>query len=476
MAYGALDPPAGAPAGLPRHGHAHGVRAQLAAAGVALLVSLVVGTVVVATTRAAHSPAPVDLASAPMASDFFASALQGLDSQRFSRARQGAVGAGHLGQRHREVSLHEDKHGDVNLNVDIERNGKLVGRDSGLKVPVGRTTHLKLALPRKGRLQQLDEDVPVIPAFSDEDEDRGDSADAGAEADEDEEPVDDDDTSELGTAKRQVNDAKQRVLEDAKRLKDIQSAIEEESYKAATAQDYKAEAIEGEAAAKRRAIEEVAEEKEALRKAKERADTLAVSKEAEAMKAKMEAAEARSAAKTAKARAKAAEQAAELELEKKKEAIAADAEQQAWDKYQSAETEKAEAVRQAKQITSEEKEVAAKDGAKKKKQGAVNMNIKVNVDSPVGGDYSNWEERCAMEPNLAGCSPEELAEKKEEEKRQVNMNIVVNVRSPTDTADPSAMGERDTMHGEALAPSSPESEGVQEGQQELHRVAMPMPP
>ena len=53
------------------------------------------------------------------------------------------------------------------------------------------------------------------------------------------------------------------------------------------------------------------------------------------------------------------------------------------------------------------------------------------------------------------------------------MNIVVNVRSPTDTADPSAMGERDTMHGEALAPSSPESEG---GQQELHRVAMPMPP
>ena len=461
-AYGALASPGGAPAAVPSR-HSHGMHARLAAAAVALLVSVVVGSVVVVSTRAA--PQPVDLASAPMASDFFASALHGLETQHFGRTRRGAAGAGARGRR--EVSLHEDNHGDVNLNVDIERNGKLVGKDSGLKVPVGKMTHLKLALPRKGRLQQLDEDVPVMPAFADEDEDGvgGESAD--------EEP-DDDDTSELGTAKRQVSDAKQRVLEDARRLDDIQSAIEEESDKATKAQDYKAEAIEGEAAAKRRAIEEVAEEKEALRKAKERADTLAVSKEAEAMKAKMEAAEAKSAAKTAKARAKAAEQASELELEKKKEAIAADAEQEAWDKYQSAETEKAEAVRQAKQITSEEKEVAAKDGAKKKKQGAVNMNIKVNVDSPVGGDYSNWEERCAMEPELAGCSPKELAEKKEEEKRQVNMNIVVNVRSPTDTADPSAMGARDTFHDEALAPAQ-EGEPVQ-GQQELHRVAMPMPP
>jgi hypothetical protein len=468
MAYGALASPAGAPAVPSRH--SHGMHARLAAAAVALLVSVVVGSVVIVSTQAA-APEPVDLASAPMASDFFASALDGLESQRFGRTRRGATGA--VGRGHREVSLHEDNHGDVNLNVDIERNGKLVGKDSGLKVPVGRTTHLKLALPRKGRLQQLDEDVPVMPAFSDEDGVGVDSADH--DDDDEEEPEDDDDTSELGTAKRQVNDAKQRVLEDARRLDDIQSAIEEESDKATKAQDYKAEAIEGEAAAKRRAIEEVAEEKEALRKAKERADTLAVSKEAEAMKAKMEAAEAKSAAKTAEARAKAAEQASELELEKKKEAIAADAEQEAWDKYQSAETEKAEALRQARQITSEEKEVAAKDGAEKKKQGAVNMNIKVNVDSPVGGDYSNWEERCAMEPELAGCSPKELAEKKEEEKRQVNMNIVVNVRSPTDTADPSAMGERDTFHDGSRAPAQEAGEALP-GQQELHRVAMPMPP
>ena len=49
---------------------------------------------------------------------------------------------------------------------------------------------------------------------------------------------------------------------------------------------------EGEADAKRRAIEEVEAEKEALVQAKRRADTLAISKEAEAMKAKMQAAQA----------------------------------------------------------------------------------------------------------------------------------------------------------------------------------------
>jgi hypothetical protein len=49
-------------------------------------------------------------------------------------------------RRRQEVSLHTDKHGDVNLNVDIERNGKLVGREAGLKVPVGKTTRLQLAL------------------------------------------------------------------------------------------------------------------------------------------------------------------------------------------------------------------------------------------------------------------------------------------------------------------------------------------
>ena len=123
-----------------------------------------------------------------------------------------------------------------------------------------------------------------------------------------------------------------------------------------------------------------------------------------------------------------------------------------------AEVEKAEAVRQAKSVAAQEVEVAKTDGDKKKKEGAVNMNIKVNVDSPVGGDYSNWEERCAMQPDLAGCSPAELEEKKEEEKRQVNMNIVVNVRSPTDTADSASA---------AAAPGQG---------QELSRVAMPVPP
>ena len=128
-----------------------------------------------------------------------------------------------------------------------------------------------------------------------------------------------------------------------------------------------------------------------------------------------------------------------------------------------AETEKAEAVRQAKQIAQEEKEEDAKDSKAKKKEGAVNMNIKVNVDSPVGGDYANWEERCAMQPDLPGCSPAQLEAKKEQEKRQVNMNIVVNVRSPTDTADAGA------AEGGAAA----SGQGQQQG---LSRVAMPLPP
>ena len=105
----------------------------------------------------------------------------------------------------------------------------------------------------------------------------------------------------------------------------------------------------------------------------------------------------------------------------------------------------------------------AKKDSTKKKEGAVNMNIKVNVDSPVGGDYSNWVERCAEQPQLAGCSEKELEAKKEEEKRQVNMNIVVNVRSPTDTADPASMA-----HAAAA--------GVSQGQEELSQVAMPLPP
>jgi len=425
---------------------------------VALFVGLTFVTVAVVSRRV--QPQPVDLASAPAASDFFNSALQGLESSRFERAGRGAAPNAARGRR--EVRLTQDKHGDVNLNVDIERNGKLVGRDTGLKVPVGKMTRLQLAMPRKGRLQQLDEDVPVMPAYSNEDEA---DADADNDGDDDDagEPVDDDDISELGTAKRQVGDAKERVVEDAKRLHDITHAIQEESQKAETAQDYKVAAQEGEADAKRRAIDEVEEEKEALVQAKKRADTLAISRDAEAMKAKMQAVQAQSEAKTAEARAHAAEQAAQLELEKKKESLAADAEQQAWDKYQTAEVEKAEAVRHAKTIATQEKELAKTDGDKKKKEGAVNMNIKVNVDSPVGGDYSNWEERCAMEPGLAGCSPAELEAKKEEEKRQVNMNIVVNVRSPTDTADPGA--------AVAVAAGGAAGQG-----QELSSVAMPLPP
>ena len=195
-------------------------------AGVALLAAVTVGTVAVVSQR--EHPSQVDLVDAPAASDFFASALQGLESPHFERAARGR----------REVSLTQDKHGDVNLNVDIERNGKLVGRDTGLKVPLGKTTRLQLAMPRiQGRMQQLDEDVPVMPASPTEESNT--EADTDKDDDDVEEPVDDDDISELGTARRQVSDAKERVVEDAKRLHDITHAIQEESDKAENAQDYK---------------------------------------------------------------------------------------------------------------------------------------------------------------------------------------------------------------------------------------------
>ena len=294
--------------------------------GVAFLVAVTIAAVAVVSQH--DGPKQVDLASAPAASDFFGAALQGLESKEFSG--YGASGA--RPRRHKEVSLRTDKHGNVNLNVDIERNGKLVGQETGLKVPVGKTTRLQLALPRKGRLQELDEDVPAPPADASEQP----AADQDGESDleDDDTPVDDDDISELGTAKRSVREAKERVVEDAKRLHDISQAIAEESEKAENAQNYKVAAQEGEEAAKRRAIAEVEQEKEALREAKKRADTEAIQRESQAMQAKVEAAEARTQALSAEAKATAAEQTSELALEKKREALAADAEQEAWDKYQ----------------------------------------------------------------------------------------------------------------------------------------------
>jgi hypothetical protein len=75
----------------------------------------------------------------------------------------------------------------------------------------------------------------------------------------------------------------------------------------------------------------------------------------------------------------------------------------------------------------EEAKAAQEEDAKK--DGVVNMNIKVNVDSPVGG---------ALPADLANESPEEREKEEKEERRQVNMNIVVNVRSPQEASTASA--------------------------------------
>ncbi len=66
---------------------------------------------------------------------------------------------------------------------------------------------------------------------------------------------------------------------------------------------------------------------------------------------------------------------------------------------------------------------------------------------PVGGDWEGWVARCAQQPMLAGCSKQQLEQRRAAEKRQVNMNIVVNVRSPTDT-DAEAAPQRLPLRGE----------------------------
>lgn len=454
-AYGSADAQAQRPARVTGRG---GPQPGMKVAAAALIVAALASAAVVSQRWASTRREQVSLAGAPAASDFFASALEGLASQRYARTSRSAGVLDRVrvrGVRGRDVRLGADRGGDVNLNVDVERNGKLLGREAGLKVPVGKPARLHLALSRTGRLQQLDEDVPG-DAFP---------------PDDDAEPlIDEEDSSDLGVAKQEVKDAKERVLEDAKRLHDLSDAIAEESHKATNAEDYRAEAEEGEAAAKRRAMDEEQVEKSALQEAKKRADTRAISMEAETLKAKMQTTEAQARAQIARVRAAAAEKSAALELEKKKESRAEDEEERALDKYRQAEAEKSAADKEARVLRREE---AAQDRHTKthKKEGAVNMNIKVNVDSPVGGDYASWEERCAAQPELDGCSRQMLAARKKMDKRQVNMNIVVNVRSPTDTVH-TAVADANELDGKpAVSSGSDEHNAILPAHE-----GMPIPP
>ena len=452
--YGSADAQAQRPARVTGRGRP---QPGMKVAAAALIVAALASAAVVSQRWASTRREQVSLAGAPAASDFFASALEGLASQRYARTSRSAGVLDRVrvrGVRGRDVRLGTDRGGDVNLNVDVERNGKLLGREAGLKVPVGKPTRLHLALSRTGRLQQLDEDVPG-DAFP---------------PDDDAEPLDEEDSSDLGVAKQEVKDAKERVLEDAKRLHDLSDAIAEESHKATNAEDYRAEAEEGEAAAKRRAMDEEQVEKAALQEAKKRADTRAISMEAETLKAKMQTTEAQARAQIARVRAAAAEKSAALELEKKKESRAEDEEERALDKYRQAEAEKSAADKEARVLRREE---AAQDRHTKthKKEGAVNMNIKVNVDSPVGGDYASWEERCAAQPELDGCSRQMLAARKKMDKRQVNMNIVVNVRSPTDTVH-TAVADANELDGKpAVSSGSDEHNAILPAHE-----GMPIPP
>jgi hypothetical protein len=163
------------------------------AAGVMLMVVVVAGAV--ALTAAVAGPVEeLSLEAAPRApnsADFFDSALAGVAARR----------------RGREVKLSQDRHGNVNLNVDIERNGVPAAQERGLKVPIGGSAQLKIpfsiAQNGAGGVEQLEED-----------------------------PADDD----VDAAQQEVDNAKARVVEDAKRLNDIATAIKEEQANQAAAQ------------------------------------------------------------------------------------------------------------------------------------------------------------------------------------------------------------------------------------------------
>ena len=163
------------------------------AAGVMLMVAIVAGAV--ALTAAVAGPVEeLSLEAAPRSpnsADFFDSALAGVAARR----------------RGREVKLSQDRHGNVNLNVDIERNGVPAKQEREIKVPIGGSAQLKIpfsiAQNGAGGVEELEED-----------------------------PADDD----VDAAQQEVDSAKARVVEDAKRLNDIATAIKEEQANQAAAQ------------------------------------------------------------------------------------------------------------------------------------------------------------------------------------------------------------------------------------------------
>mmetsp|Transcript_34768 Transcript_34768/g.54318 ORF Transcript_34768/g.54318 Transcript_34768/m.54318 type:complete len:443 (+) Transcript_34768:33-1361(+) len=409
--------------------------------GVALCAVVVL---VVSSQQHQIKSGPVELEEAPAASDFFASALAGLkdikDTSSHHTAKKGNI-----------VSLHQSKNGNVNLNVDIERNGKQIAHSNSIKVPVGSAAHLRLAMPQnQARLQSLENTFP---------------------ADEDDE-AEDDDTDEVDRASDDVKSAKERVVEDAKTLHDIATAIKEEKTKEHEASEAKEEAMDAQQAAQKHAIEEVEKEKAELREAKKAAETSAMKKSAEAMHERLRAEEAIAAKETAEAKAVAAAQKAKVALEKKREAEARYQEHAAIQREQDAIENEKSAKEEAVQVEQHEQETAeATGGMQKKKEGAVNMNIKVNVDSPVGGDWS-------------GVSPEGAEEAEKEAKRQVNMNIVVNVRSPQETGGEQAEAEPKSEAVGKVMPEEEETDDEDEDEDDVDWKApkselsssLPMPP
>ena len=151
----------------------------------------------------------------------------------------------------------------------------------------------------KARAQQLEE----VSGSSDEDEDE----------------------DEVDEAKRLVDEAQDRVIEDAQRLKHISGAIEEESSKSDHAGHIISETARGKKDAESIAMEQVERERANLVAAKKRAQAMAVSKMAEAEEARMYQKEAEAAARSAASRAAMQQQQAELFLDDKKQQLARDA-------------------------------------------------------------------------------------------------------------------------------------------------------
>ena len=179
----------------------------------------------------------------------------------------------------------------------------------------------------KARVQQLEE-VPVSQEASDLDD--------GQDA--------------VDRAKALVEEAKDRVIEDAQRLKHVSDAISEESAKSAHAETVHKEQVQGAKDAQDVVLSNFEQERAELIAARQHAEAMAVAKMAEAEEARMPQAEAEAVARSASARAAVRQQRAGLLQASRRQRLDRAEAQRAVERERAAENLRAAAVRDESRV------------------------------------------------------------------------------------------------------------------------------